>query len=78
MCLNWVREVDLPSIFSALYLNSVSKLSHPIFWLPNFNLTLILHQILSFPLILLILISTDRKFCFAFESIYQVKITYTT
>ena len=30
------------------FLNSTSKLLHPIFWIPNFNLTLSSHQILSF------------------------------
>ena len=29
-------------------INSASKLSHPILWLPKFNLTLTSHQILSF------------------------------
>ena len=58
-------------------INSASKLSHPILWLSNLNLTLTLHQILSFRLIFLILISIDRKFSFAFDSVYRINVTYT-
>ena len=54
------------------------KISHPIFWLLNFNFTLTFHQILRFRSIYLILISTARKFSFAFDSVYQSKVTCTT
>ena len=47
------------------------------FRLPNFDLTLISHQILRFLLIFVILMSSDRTFNFAFDSVYQIGLTYT-
>ena len=55
-------------------INLTSKLSHLIFRPLNFNLTLTSHHILSFLSIFFILLSTDRKFIFAFDSVYRIKI----
>ena len=73
---NYTRNMYLKMLLFDIH--SASKLSHPIFCLPNFNLTLTLHQFLSFRLSFLILISTDWKFSFAFDSFYRIKISYTT
>ena len=69
-------STSMQSAGKYLVLNSASKSSLFFFFLPNFNLTLTSHQILSFHMIFLILISSDRKISFAIDSIYQVKITY--